>query len=183
MTNSTTKDVIIKNIPLVDQFEASDKFWKRRACGVAVIKMILTFQNKDLRHISLDELIREGLECGAYTEDVGWKHQGLVCLAGKYGASLTFQKEFFKEERDKVKGLKLIDNELLSGRPVAISVYPGFNGQKDSHLILAVGTNLKNKSATGYYIQDAYWGIRGNNYFVTKREFLKGWRGGMLWFE
>jgi len=76
-----TKDIVIENIPVVDQLEASDKFWKYRACGVAVIKMILVSQNKDLNRISLDDLIKEGLECGAYLENVGWRHQGLVCLA------------------------------------------------------------------------------------------------------
>ena len=175
-----TKDMVIENIPVVNQLEASDKFWKYRACGVAVIKMILVSQNKDLNLVSLDELIEKGLECGAYVENVGWRHQGLVCLAEKYGVALTFQKEFFKTAEDKIKGLKIINKELLSKRPVAVSVHPGFNGQKDSHLLLAVGMNLKNSSATGYYIQDPYKGIRGHKYFVTKKEFLDGWRGGMI---
>ncbi len=175
------KDIVIENIPVVDQLEASDKFWKFRACGVAVIKMLLVSQNKDLNRLSLDELIKEGLECGAYVENVGWRHQGLVCLAEKHGVFLTFQKEFFKTVKDKTKGLKIINDELRSERPVAVSVHLGFNGQKDSHLLLAVGMNLKNSSATGYYIQDPYKGIRGHKYFVTKKEFLDGWRGGMIW--
>src|SRR3989344_2026596 len=175
-----TKDIVIENIPVVDQLEASDKFWKYRACGVAVIKMILVSQNKDLNRISLDDLIKEGLECGAYLENVGWRHQGLVCLAEKHGVSLTFQKEFFKTREDKTKGLKIINNELTLQRPVAISVRPGFNGQKDSHLLLMVGMKLKDTSATGYYIQDPYKGTRGHKYFVTKKELLDGWRGGMI---
>lgn len=177
------KDIIIEGIPLVDQLEASDKFWKYRACGVATLKMMLVYQNKDLNRISLDELIREGVELGAYVEDVGWRHQGLVDLAQKYGVSLTFQKEFFKTEKDKTKGLKIINKGLRSKRPVAVSVHPGFNGQKDSHLLLIAGMRLKNKLATGYHIRDPFEGIRGHKYFVTKKEFLDGWRGGMIWLK
>ncbi|MFN7088693.1 MAG: hypothetical protein ACK4NX_02680, partial [Candidatus Paceibacteria bacterium] len=132
---------------------------------------------------SLDELIRGGVELGAYIEGIGWRHQGLVDLAQKYGVSLIFQKEFFKTKKDKAKGLKIIDNELQSQRPVAVSVRPGFNGQRDSHLTLVVGMNLKSGSATGYYIQDPYKGFRGHKYFVSKKDFLVGWRGGMIYIK
>lgn len=177
------KDIIIGGIPVVDQFEASDKFWKYRACGVATLKMLLISQNKDLNQIHLDELVQEGVKLSAYIEDIGWRHQGLVNLAKKYGVTLTFQKEFFKTEKEKAEGLKIINKELRSKRPVAVSVHPRFNGQEGSHLILLVGMNLKINSVAGYHIQDPYEGTRGHKYFVTKNEFLAGWRGGMIWLK
>jgi len=35
----------------------------------------------------------------------------------------------------------------------------------------------------GYHIQDPDPSKRGHNYFVIKKEFLNGWRGGMIYLN
>lgn len=176
------KNIII-SLPLVDQHrDTEDDNWKIKSCGVCIAKMLMAFKKNELRGIPIMTLIHKGLDFGGYLEGIGWRHQALVDLAGAYGINLRFQKEFFRTFEEKEKGMNLIDQELELGRPVAVSIYRDFNTTNGAHLVIVNGLRQTANQEAMYHIQDPDHRDRGNNFYVSRAEFIQGWRGGMIWF-
>lgn len=177
------KDTII-NLPLVDQInDTGDDSWKERTCGICAVKMLMSFVNPLLESKPVMSLVKEGIGLDGYLENIGWKHGALVNLAREYDVETDFQKIFPKTKEEKEKNLKFIDKQIKLGQPVIASVFYGFNPQKGGHLIIVHGYKKSGSKIEGYFIQDPDHRPRGNNYFVTKDEFLKGWRGGLIWLK
>lgn len=59
-----------------------DKSWRPRACGIVALKT--TMDELGARTPDIDRLITIGLELGAYQEEVGWRHQGLIDIAEQF---------------------------------------------------------------------------------------------------
>jgi hypothetical protein len=72
-------------VPFFSQYsDIGNHEWRARGCGVAAVKMVMDFYTHEGTP-SLEELLRTGLEHGAYREGIGWTHRGLVELARHYG--------------------------------------------------------------------------------------------------
>ena len=182
MTNST-KDILI-NLPLVNQkTDTEDKKWAENTCGVCSLKMMLAYLNPKHGKLKVMSLVRRGLKKDGYLERTGWKHSTLVDMADDYGVKMDFQKKFLKKADERKKGMAFIERNVRNKKPIIVSVFYNFNPHRGGHLVVIRGMRQTGKRVLGYYIQDPYPLRRGNNYFVTKKEFLKGWRGGMLWLR
>lgn len=177
------KDIIIK-IPLVDQRKHTrNKKWAGKTCAICSVKMLMTFENQEHIEIPVMTLVNEARKLGGYIQGVGWKHKSLVKLARRYGVKLTFAKKFFKTDIQKLKGLKMAGRSILKGRPVAISLFYKLDPKNGGHVAVINGLKKDKNLVLGYHIQDPDPGFRGSNYYLSRKELLSGWRGGMIWFD
>lgn len=194
-------------VSLVNQMtDTGDESWSRYSCGICVIKMLMVFKRPELKNIPVKSLIDQALERNGYIENIGWKHQVLVDLAAFYGVAADFQKDFFDTREKKKEGIKFVNKILKSGLsrfslstksklenrgssmplasgPVAVSVLKEFNRPSTAHLVVVESVKKFGPLVWGYRIVDPYPGQRGNHYTVSRKEFLNGWRGGMIWLN
>lgn len=171
-----------KVIPVNQMIDTGDDAWSKYSCGVCVLKMLMVFKKPELQDIPVKTLIYQVVQRNGYIENIGWRHQALVDLAAFYGVPMEFQKEFFNTPEKKKTGIRIINDQLLRLKlPVAVSVLREFNVPDSAHLVLIDGLAKVGPFVTGYKIIDPYPGRRGNRYVISKKEFLSGWRGGMLW--
>lgn len=169
---------------LVNQMlDTGEEKWSRYSCGICVLKMLMVFRKPELKDIPITTLLNHSFEMDGYLENVGWKHQVLVDLASSYGVLMGFQKEFFDTPKKKKIGIKVINEKLKSGGPIAVSILKDFNVSRSAHLVIVDGFKKIGPFVTGYRIVDSHPGKRGNRYVVSKKEFLAGWRGGMIWLR
>jgi len=175
---------ILIDLPLVNQkTDTEDQKWAGKTCGICSIKMLLGDLNPKLQKLKIMSLVRKGLQKDGYVEKIGWKHSVLVDLAGDYGVKMNYQKKFLKKADERKRGMVFIERNIRNKKPVIVSVGYDFNPLRGGHLVVVRGFRNVGNRVLGYYIQDPYPLRRGNNYFVTKKEFLKGWRGGLIWIE
>lgn len=174
----------MNKIRLVNQvLDTGDDAWSKYSCGICVAKMLMSFQKPELADIPIMTLLKRAFEKGGYIENIGWRHQALVNLVALYNVPMDFQKVFFDTQEKKNIGIKLINKKLDSGMPVAVSVLKEFDIPDSAHLVIVDGFYKIGPFIRGYKIVDPYPGCRGNRYKVSKNEFLKGWRGGMIWLQ
>jgi len=164
--------------------DTGDDAWSKYSCGICVLKMLMVFRKPELQNVPVKTLIDQALERSGYIDKVGWKHQILIDVAALYGVPMGFQKEFFNTPEKKKGGLKIINEQLSRIKsPVAVSVLKEFNILNSAHLVVVEGLKKIGPFIIGYRIADPYPGKRGNRYTVSKKEFLAGWRGGMIWLK
>lgn len=73
-------------VPFFSQFkDISATKWRKVGCGVASLAMLIDYYKPG--EVTVDTLLDEGLDAGAYLSDAGWIHQGLVNLADDHGLS------------------------------------------------------------------------------------------------
>ena len=179
------------DIPYYSQIrDVKNPEWKKRACGVVTLLMVLKFFKKDIT-LSVDDLIIEGLAINAHNEH-GWIHDGLVALARNYGAHAYCQ-EFKSRLFDAVKkimtihpieesltedGIKKIVETLRSGAPVIASVLGKFNENGEYHLVPLVGFEEKDGVVSGFYYHEpnAERESEGAFQFVDIATFRQFWR-------
>lgn len=163
--------------------DTGDENWSRRSCGICVLKMLMVFKKPELHSVPVMTLLNQALDADGYIKNIGWKHKALVSLAASYGVAMDFQKKFFDTPEKKKEGIKIINDKLKTGLPVAVSVLKEFNQSDTAHLVIVEKTKKFGLFILGYCIADPYPGKRGNRYTVSKKEFLSGWRGGIIWLE
>jgi len=77
------------DVPFVSQYaDLGDHEWRSRGCGIASLAMVLGYwhlRDPANRTMSVDELLRTGLEAGAYRQGIGWTHAGLLGVATALG--------------------------------------------------------------------------------------------------
>ena len=171
-------------VNIIDQIiDTGDDKWNKYSCGICVLKMLMVFRKPEFKDLSVMTLLNQALERNGYIGNVGWKHQVLVDIAALYGVPMSFQKEFFNTPAKKKIGIKIINEKLNSGLPVAASVLREFKVSDSAHLVVIEGLLKLGPFVRGYKIVDPYPGKRGNRYMVSKKEFLTGWRGGMIYLK
>ena len=168
------------NVPYYSQrTDVTDQAWQSRACGVACVAMVIVYRGGVIK--SLDALIEEGREIGAYREGVGWMHDGLVALAGRHGLKLyreEFKDETVEGEQHLEQGIEKIVTALKQGRLVLVSVARGFEDATKPHLVLLTGTEGDEGAITGFYYHDPDADTKeaGMNQFVPLEIFKRFWR-------
>jgi hypothetical protein len=58
--------------------------WERNCCGIACLRMVLSYYNVQSDQAGYWSLLQAGLSRGAYN-DKGWIHKGLLDMAGVFG--------------------------------------------------------------------------------------------------
>ena len=153
--------------------------WRPRACGIVCLKILLESRGVSLPLI--DEMIEQGVAIGAYGEH-GWKHDGLVALAGHYGAKLNreeWRKSDVKTEEElNEDGIQFIISEIRAFRAVIVSAIKKFQESDKFHMVVLSGLEEKNGEVVGFYYHDpdAEGSDDGKNMFVPIDIFRKNWR-------
>lgn len=169
------------NLPVCDQFnQTHDPEWAHRMCAICSLHMLLKHHNPEFS-VSPAGLLEQGLAANAYLENIGWKHAGVVQLAAVHGLPLQYAQRFFYTPEEKEVGLKLINQNLKNNQPVMVSVFHELNPSKAGHMVVIHGLQEFNATTIGYHIQDPDSRWRGHNYFLTRQEFIDGWRGGLIY--
>jgi hypothetical protein len=178
------------DIPYYSQYrDVKDTEWRSRACGIACLKMLLIQQNdllggaQGIQTPPLDEMIKDGVTLGAYSEN-GWLHDGLIALGAKYGGEL-YRKEFRKKDADTEtatrlnhEGINAILRDLEAGCPVIISAIKNFEIRDKFHMVLVVGAEIEEGIVKGFYYHDpdSYTETKGAYQFVPMNTFNTAWR-------
>ncbi len=168
------------NVPYYSQkIDVKDTEWKNRACGMICLKMILDFSDKDTP--ALDELIKIGVEIGAYGKS-GWIHQGLINVATNLNLSI-YRKEFKSNNPEESQvllnqGINELLESLENGKPVLVSAVKKFKEPDKFHMVLLVGFEGNKNNLKGFYYHDpdAETVESGKNLVVSIETFQKYWR-------
>jgi uncharacterized protein YvpB len=132
------------DIPFYSQFtNVTLEEWKERACAPTCLKMALDFLGEWKFEKSIDELIIEGLEIGAYQEGVGWIHNGLVRLAHNYGF-FAYSEEFRSLDKNIEnnffdKAIEKIKSKIDAGLPVIVSCSKNWDEVHKYHQVVVTG--------------------------------------------
>lgn len=170
------KEILIK-LPICNQHDAeNDLQWSHRICAICSLWMLLKLHDSDF-NVSVMDLVKTGLAKDGYIEKVGWKHAAIVDLARDFGLELQYAKKFFYTPEEKEAGLLIINCNIENGQPVLVSVH----GSQNSHMLIVHGFKKSEDKIIGYCIQDPDGRVHGHNYFLTKKEFLSNWRGGLIY--
>lgn len=138
----------------------NDKYWNKRACGIACVQMILDAHDKK---ISLKKVIKLGLDHNGYDikNDVGWYHQSLVKILEDFDIKAKTEKYVSSNEIAKY----IFDNNFV------ISSIESKNG---GHLILIYDYLLdKNNNLKFLIYNDPWYSKNGNKKKISKRDFEK----------
>ncbi len=169
------------DLPVCNQFDdAHEKEWAHRICAICSLWILLKLHDPKFSRSVMD-LVHEAVARDGYLENIGWKHAALVALAGEYGLTLHHAAKFFYTREEKESGLAIINKNLENRHPVIVSVFHELNPAKAGHMVVINGLQKFRNKTIGYYIQDSDPRFRGHNYFLTREEFLNGWRGGLVY--
>jgi len=174
------KDIKI-NLPICNQHDKShEEAWAYRMCAPCSLWMVLKHHDSALVLTPVE--LREKLITGdGYLDNVGFKHQVMAEMGQKYGLPLIHARKFFYTPEEKEIGMKIINSNLQENHPVITSIFHHLNPSKGGHMVVVHGFQEFAGQTIGYYIQDPDASFRGHNYFLTRQEFLDGWRGGLIW--
>ena len=154
-----------KQTPFFSQFtDISDPSWQKVGCGIASLAMIIELYNPG--KVSVDNLLTEGIKSGAYLNDAGWTHKGLISLAQKYGlrgntrdlSSLNTENALTELEKTLDKG------------PVMVSVHYTFDPQNPIPHLVVINKITGN---TVYYNDPSEKAGDGS---ISTTQFLKAWK-------
>lgn len=132
----TTKNIISKYVPFYSQIrDISNPAWRGVSCGVASLAMVIDYYTES---VAPDVLLQKGLASGAYNDQVGWYHSGLIKLAREYG----LEGQTIHLGQNKQLALEKLKLELKTG-PVMASVHYTFDYNNPiPHLVVI--TDIKN---------------------------------------
>lgn len=159
-------------VPFYSQFsDIESAKWQKVGCGIASLAMLIEMYNPG--SVSVNTLLDQGIAAGAYLEDDGWTHRGLVLLAQKYG--LQGERFYFSASTTK-EAFAELENALTKG-PVITSVHYGFDPKSTiPHLIVINGV----ASTTVYYNDPAE---KSGNGEISVEKFLKAWKKRYISFR
>ncbi len=160
------------SVPYFSQYlDVADLNIAPRACGFAVLKMLLHFYQKDSPDIAA--LFKKAVAEGGYNQN-GLAHDYSVALLKSYGLKAS-----------RVEGLpqndfSLISADLENGRPVIVSVEKKVLEQKRFHQVLLVGQEER-AGVWGFWYHEPESlskeeGV-GPYRFVSQETFSLFWRG------
>lgn len=166
--NSAPIEITIQNAPTVpfySQFKDIRALsWQKNSCGVASLAMLIEYYKPGI--VSVNKLLTQAIDSGAYRQDVGWKHRELALLSKKYGLE---GKNYDLSSSDKKIAFAQFKDFLEDG-PVIASVYNKFDPKSTvPHLVVINGI----KGDTIYYNDPA---AKNGGKEISTADFLKGWK-------
>jgi len=165
MVVPVTDIVIIPDVPFYSQFkDITSSVWQKVGCGVTSLAMVIEYYQP--QDISVNALLKEGVASGAYKNNAGWSHKGLINLSKKYGLdghaydlSASSQKVAFQEFKS-----------YLDDGPVIVSVHYKFDPKSTiPHLVVINGI----KDGIVYYNDPA---AKTGDKEISEADFLKAWK-------
>lgn len=153
-------------------------YWSERICGLACFRMVLG-AFRPSQSVNLKQLLDRGLEIGAYDEDKGWLHQGLVRMANDY--RLPARRQSIG------RYLGRIAQNLAAGNLVIASVSVGFAKGSGGHLVVIFGATVKDGKVIELEVHhpSSDPSYQWPNYRVNAEKFLEAFhkRGNIIIFK
>jgi len=157
--------VTVPDVPFYSQFQDIESpEWQKKGCGIASLTMIIDYYESDA--VSVNNLLKQAIDAGAYQLNAGWKHRDLVLLSQKYG--LDGDNYDLLGSSQKTAFESFIG--FLEDGPVIASVHYRFDPKSTiPHLVVIDGID----GDTIYYNDPA--SDRGKEE-ISVDDFLKGWK-------
>jgi hypothetical protein len=159
-----------RTIPLYSQYlDVKSPEWRPRACGIVAAKMLIDFFAPEQgANISLDTLCVKGMEKGAYTPNVGWRHKGLAEIIRSFGLRSANYDWIDLSPQEAYSLLRTHTND----GPFLASVHKHFNITHGGHLVVVVSIAGK----TVHYLEPASHERGTISRTVDLQTFLTGWK-------
>lgn len=156
-------------VPFYSQFKDIHSLpWQNVGCGIASLAMIIDYYSEDT--ISVDALLKDGIEAGAYNKKNGWIHEGLITLSKEYG---LIGRSYDLKSLGKDESFEKLKSYLAAG-PIMASVYYKFDPKsKIPHLVVIDGV----KEGYVYYNDPA---AKSGQKKITIENFEKGWKKRLI---
>lgn len=170
-------------IPRYSQhLDVHDPSWRRRACGIIALMMVMDSYKSRPTEASCEEgprpargvatraasLIRMGVRIGAYDPMHGWRHAGLVRLARRSGFK---SRRFDFANRSGAVAFAALRDELRGG-PVIVSIHGNLMAGASGHLVVVTGIR---SGAVRYHDPDSK-SRRRIERTASLARFRNGWR-------
>lgn len=165
VATTTDSSVDIPDVPFYSQFyDISSPYWQKRGCGIASLAMMIDFYTD--QSVSVDNLLNQGRDSGAYIYGAGWAHQGLVNLSERYGlGGRTYDLSGLSNKTAFERFKKIVENG-----PAIVSVHYTFDPQNPiPHLAVINGV----EDDTVYYNDPAGKSTGGE---ISVSGFLEAWK-------
>lgn len=154
-----------RTVPFYSQFkDISSPKWKKVGCGIASLAMIIEYYNHD--DISVNELLQEGISAGAYLDDAGWIHKGLIDLSKVYGLvgeTYDYKKLSYENAYAEI-------TRALNEGPVIASVHYEFDPQSTIPHLVVIN---RIEGELVYYNDPA---AKKGDIPISKEKFLAAWK-------
>ena len=159
---------VVKSIPDVtfySQFtDILSPEWKKVGCGVTSLAMIIDYYKHDA--VSVNTLLKQGIESGAYQKNAGWTYSGLISLGNKYGLN---GESYDLSSSNNKSSLEKFSTYLKDG-PVIASIHYKFDPKSTiPHLVVITGI----ESDVIHY-NDPAAKVGGKT--ISTKDFMKGWK-------
>lgn len=149
-----------KSVPKFCTQHNNDKYWDKRACGIACVKMVLDYHGNNT---NLANLIKTGLDYKGYDveNDIGWYHLVLVKLLERHGVFSSVKKYVSSKEI-----AKHISNHNF--------VIASIESKSDGHLILVYDYELdENNNLRQLIYHDPWYKKNGASKKISIKNFDK----------
>ena len=151
-------------VPFYSQFnDITSPTWKKAGCGITSLAMIIDYYKTA---VPVDTLLKQGLNNGAYIQNVGWSYKGLIDVSQQYGldgdsydlGTLTPTAAYTKMAA------------YLKNGPVIVSVHYKFDPKSTiPHLVVLNGVD----GGSLHYNDPA---AKSGDKQISIDDFLKGWK-------
>lgn len=157
--------VSVANVPFYSQFKDIQSLsWQKVGCGVASLAMVIDFYKPEA--VSVNTLLGQAVSSGAYDQNAGWTHKGLVLLAKKYGLGGNAYDLSGSGTQAAFTQFK----SYLKDGPVIVSVHYKFDPKSTiPHLVVIDGVYKD----VIYYNDPA---SKAGEKQISTADFLKGWK-------
>lgn len=159
----------VHNVPFFSQFkDISSPQWQEVGCGITSLAMVINFYKPNA--VSVNDLLQQGIDAGAYNQNNGWVFDGLIQLAGQYGLSGNF---YNLSQLAAKTALNKFTNLLDTG-PIILAVHNQFNPQSAiAHLIVIDGM----ENGIVYYNDPA---AKIGKKKISITNLVRGWEKGII---
>lgn len=155
----------VPQVPFYSQFQdIQSPAWQKVGCGIASLAMVVEYYKPDT--ISVNELLHQGIASGAYNQNAGWIHQGLISLSKKYGLVGSTHDLSKLNNKDAFSQFKKI---LIDG-PVIASVHYKFDPKSTIPHLVVIDV-IDNDII--YYNDPA---LKIGEQKISIADFMKGWK-------
>lgn len=151
-------------IPLSQRLDFKKDEHKSKGCGIACLGMFIGSGT------DLDELFQTGVDIGAYTPGIGWRHAGLAELGRRF--RFPRSQNYDLAALPDVEALKELETALVEG-PIIASVHTEYDPlQTEGHLVVLVSLTDEEAEVMDPAAEQREGVLRR----VPKDWFLAGWK-------
>lgn len=156
----------IANVPFFSQFaDIQSPAWQPVGCGITSLAMMIDFYRPNT--VSVNNLLQQGIDAGAYDPVRGWSFEGLIQLGQEYGLAGN---SIDLSELNVPTAIARLENYAKNG-PLIFSVHDKFNAANDlPHLVVVDGV----QNNTVYYNDPA---AKTGEKKISIANFVNGWEG------